>query len=591
MMDQDYSACGVSRNFDDPFLLPSSGSMPTNIFNTLHWCRFLYFMNPQYRQASARVVRHFITDFDYPDVGDNQEKEELDELLKMQLQLPLALADMGDEWSCYGNAFFRIHFPFDRFLVDERHSCEYSLDMFREAKFDLKDMSYEVTDPKDAKKGKVKLKFRDRKSTDVSRIRLRKIDPLYITIRHNMISGSNQYIYRFEQQICTDVKRGKRFVVDEMPIPMLEAINKGHDFMFMPDQIFHFKAPCISGVQNSGWGLPNVFANYRSLHQLQVYRKIDEAIGLDYMVPFRIFTPQLGEKINDAVNTLLMSRWTQEITHIIDARRRDKFAMHALPFPVNYQEFGANGKELTPKDMMEFQTNSMLDGMGYPAELFRGTLQYLQVPTAMRLFENTFMFVNIGYTQFIQWVVRRVRSYLKQPYIKVTMQKPQIADSLERKQILLQLMSANEISRETGYDMLGIDDPVGEVTKRMEEDLQIQRKQQKLQSDFQKEMETGAGAATGDPNAAQGSAAGVQQGGGTTPLDVQTQAQDLAAYWMQIPSDGQRRQAMQATKQSNPQLYSMAKQMMEEQRNAGASEGRAAVNQQAQQQQGQPPAQ
>ena len=574
------SSGGIDRPFDDPFLLPSSGSMPTNIFNALHWCKFLYYLNPQYRQASARVVRHFITDFDYPDVGDSGEKEELDDMLKAQLQLPLMMADMGDEWACYGNAFYRVHFPFDRFLVDKANSCEYSLDMFREAKFILKEMKYEVTHPKDGKT-KVKLPFRDRKSTDVSRIRIRKIDPLYMTIRHNMISGSSQYIYRFEQQIVTDVKKGKRFIVDEMPLPMLQAILHGHDFMFNPEQIFHFKAPTISGVQNAGWGLPNVFANYRSLHQLQVYRKIDEAIGLDYMVPFRLFSPIPADKITDNVNTMLMGRWTKEISNIIRERRRDKFAMHALPFPVNYQEFGANGKELTPKDMMEFQTNSMLDGMGYPAELFRGTLQYLQVPTAMRLFENSFMFINLGYTQFVQWVVRRVRSYLNQPYVKVMIQKPQLADSLERKQILLQLMSANEISRETGMDQLGIDDPVAEAVKRMEEDQQIQRKQVKLQNDFQREMETGAGAQEGDQG--QGSSATSGGQGGVSPMDVQQQAQDLAQYWLSIQSDGQRRQAMQSTRNANPQLYALAKNAMEEARRQGESQGRDSVNQGAQQ--------
>jgi hypothetical protein len=279
-----------------------------------------------------------------------------------------------------------------------------------------------------------------------------------------------------------------------------------------------------------------------------------------------------------------MGRWTKEISHIIAARRKDKFAMHALPFPVNYQEFGANGKELTPKDMMEFQTNSMLDGMGYPAELFKGTLQYLQVPTAMRLFENSFMFINLGYTQFIQWVVRRVRSYLNQPYVKVLMQKPQLADSLERKQILLQLMSANEISRETGFDQLGIDDPVAEAVKRMEEDLAIQRKQVKLQADFQREMETGSDSQQGQGQS-QGSAAGGGQGaqGGVTPLDVNQKAQDLAQYWLSIQSDGQRRQAMQSTRNADPQLYALAKTAMEEARRQGESQGRAQVNQGAQQ--------
>lgn len=575
------------RGFDDPFLLPSSESMPDNLETALDLCLFLYYMNPQYRQASARVVRHFITDFDYPgDDGSKDEKEAQDDYLHYRLQLPSFLADAGDEYSCYGNAFLRIHFPFDRFLVDTRTRTEYALELFgSSARYLFKEMLYEVPDPHNPGK-RIRLRFRDRKSTDVERIRLRLLNPRYITIQHNMISGSSRYVYRFEPSFVDDVKKGRLWIVNDTPMAMLRAIAKNQDFLFDSDSVFHLRSPTVSGVSNHGWGVPGTIANYRNIHQLQVYRKIDEAVGLDYLLPFRLFSPTQNMQTNDMVNMLLLSRWSSEIRKIIKTRRADKFAMHSLPFPVNYQEFGANGKQLTPKDLMEFQTNTLLDGLGYPRELFTGSLQYLQVPTGLRLFENTFLFIYIGFNNATRWVVRRVRSYLNQPAMEVMLQRPSLADSLERKQLIFQLAAMGEISRETGYDSLGIDDVVGEMKKRMEEDAAMQRQQYRMQQEMQKELETGTLMAPEQQMGDSGVAGGVamaNQTGGQTPMDVATDADQLAQYWLSISSDGERSKAMQAVRAQNENLYALAKSKMEDYRRSGASQGRQQVNAQAQQ--------
>lgn len=584
-----FSYAGVRHHrFDDPFLLPSSGSMPETLETALDMCLFLYFMNPQYIQASARVTSHFITDFDFPKDGSKQEKEDCKDFLKNQLQMPSFMVEAGAEESCYGNCFIRIHFPFDRFLIDARTNSVYALEYFgRDVKYHFSTMTYNVPDPLHPGK-RISLPFRDQRSRDPSRIRLRKLNPRLITIRHNILSGSNEFIYRFDPEFVSDVKKGRLYVVNETPMKMLQAIKNNHDFLFDADTIFHLKPPTVSGVSNAGWGIPGTIQNYRNLHQLQVYRKIDEAVGLDYMLPFRLFSPNADIGKNGNMDMLLSSRWTMEIKRIIESRRRDKFAMHSLPFPVNYQEFGADGKNLTPKDMMEYQTSALLDGMGYPQELFKGSLTWMQVPTAMRLFENSFMFLHIGFNNLVGWATRKIRAYLNQSPMPVTLQKPSLADSLERKQLIFQLAAMGEISRESGYNSLGIDDPVAEQKKRMEEDLEIQREQIRQQQNFQREVETGSLIAPEQMDSgATGSIPGGTSSGTVTPSDSQSQAQSLAQYWLSIPTDGERSQAMNAVKSTNPSLYANAKVMMEQMRSQGASQGRQGVEQQAQQQGGQ----
>jgi hypothetical protein len=429
-------------------------------------------------------------------------------------------------------------------------------------------------------------------SLNKNRIRLRKLNPKQITIRHNLIAGSSNYIYKFENEVKRDVENGVLHVVNGIPLEMLKAIKNKNDFMFNEDEIFHFKAPTISGISNHGWGLPETLANYRSLHLLQVYRKIDETVALDYMMPFRLFTPEFKDNESSIVKNLILTQWRSQVETIIKNRRKDKFSMHAMPFPVNYQEFGAEGKNLAPKDLVEYQTNSMLDAMGYPAELFKGSLAVQQVPTAVRLFENSFMFVHMGFIQFTSWVSAKISKYMGEDIINVSLSKPSLADNLDRQNIILQLSSAGEISRRKAYSFLGIQDPVEERRDRLEEDSQIQKIQMEKEEELRREMETGSINKQLDAQAQQqaeggggmsppGGPATPGGGGGESPLDIQEQAKEMAQQFLQMP-EGERRKQLVAIKGQNPNLHALIKQFMEETRSQARSQGLDQMNQQMQ---------
>ena len=297
----------------------------------------------------------------------------------------------------------------------------------------------------------------------------------------------------------------------------------------------------------------------------------------------------MGKDANggDMTQSLLMTDFTANISEMIARRRKDPFAMHSLPWPVNYQEFSGEGKQLTPKDLIQFQTNDMLDGMGYPAELFRGTLAMQTIPTTLRLFENTFHFLYRGFNNYAKWVIRRVRSYANQAPLQASLQLPSIADDLEERQVYLQLAASGEVSRGKAYRVWGIDDPVREAKERMQEDIAIQKEQMKLQQQWQKEQQSGSldaimGQQQGSGGSSAGGAAGsAPQGTEMTPLDMDNKASQTAQEWLGIQDNGTRSKAMNQVKGSNPQLYSLAKQKMEDMRSQGASQGRKSVGQQA----------
>lgn len=591
---------GIDRKFHDPFLLPSNQTLPTELDSALDFCMYLYFLNPAYRRATIRIISHFITDIEFEgETGDEKERDNLKQFLMHQLDLFGALGEMGEDWGCYGNAFMRIHFPFDRVLVDkDKPDVKYFLDAYspEDVKYCWKELKYEVPDlktmhlPKEQRK-KVKLDFYDIPSKDISRIKLRKLDPRYVTLRHSFISGRTTIIYKFNNEFLGQLKKGVPWQANETPLPMLEAIAREQDFEFNEGRVYHLKAPTISGVSNYGWGIPEVIANYRSLHQLQVYRKIDEAVGLDYMLPFRVFSPELGSNAGDTLNQMITSQWKGQVSELIKRRRQDPFAMHAFPWDIKYQEFGAEGKNLAPKDLIEYQTNDMLDAMGYPAELHRATLQVQQIPTTLRMFENSFHFLYRHFDGFTKWVTRQCLSYLGREQIGIGLQLPRMADDLEARHIYLQLAAADEIPREVAYKPFGIKDPKDAVKRRMQENIEIQEEKMKLESDFERKQTLGsmdailgaeaeAAAAGSDPSQggmAPQDAAGAQQGG-LTPLDIQQQAMEKAQQLVQM-DQGQVQRELSNLKSSNPTLHALVKEMMEQIRSDAASQGRASLKQ------------
>ena len=575
----------TSKKFDNPFFLPSSAYYPTTLSEAFDFCRFLYFTVPVYRQVAKRTVRYFITDFEFPGKGSMEEKEQLKDYLTYTLRLPAIMADMGDEWGCYGNAFTTFYYPFTRVLVDTRGNLTkyYSLETFanmqERIKFNLHDLTYEVPDPKDGFKSTATFEFIDIPTKDKNKLAIRILDPRNLRIQFNEISGKSRYILRFNARVKSNIESNYRFAIDDTPRDMLEAVRDNNDFAFFDGEVFHFRSPVVSGLSYQNWGLPEPIANFRQIYQILIYQKLDEAVALDYMLPFRLFSAETNSSGagRDLLQTMDMNVWTSEIGKIIEARRKDKFAMHAFPFPVNYQEFGGNGKQFTPKDLLEFQINNLFDCCGFPQDLFKGNLALQQMPTALRLFQNSFWFLYDNFNTFTRWAVKKVKDFLEEEQVEVKLQMPKYADNLEMMNLKMQLGQAGELPRSVYLSALGINNGVDAAVERAEEDLQIQIKTQQKQEEAERKAQAQSQLEQELIEDANG--LGVQP----TPQgnSLEERAMMKAQEWASIPTTGERTKAMEATKAESFELYSMAKQIYADQRKAQVSEAKQLVAQQA----------
>ncbi|MCQ2172231.1 MAG: hypothetical protein MJZ17_05750 [Bacteroidales bacterium] len=596
------------KRFNDPFVLNSNLYIPNDFYTALDFALYLAIKNPIYTQAARRTVAHFITDIGFVGkTGSEQEQKDLKGFLVDELGLLEACLQGGMEERIYGNGFCRIHFPFNRYLIDRRNGYRLiSVDAFNpdEMTYNYKNLTYRVPDPMTAhlpaeQRKFVDLEFMDRAFHDTSGIRLTFIKPQQMMLQMNYISGETEYIYKFDEFFRADIEAGRKiYQVNSTPLDMLEAISKGEDFKFKADTIFHFKNPFISGVSNNGWGIPDILLNYNAIHQMQVLHCINEAVGLDYILPYRLLspTPQSAQGGADAATSMNLGPWMQAMHQLIKKQRQDPTSIHAVPFPVNYQELGGNGKALAPVDLLKDQTDTVLDSAGFPAELWHSSLTVQQIPTALRLFESTWVHLHRRLNNFVKWVSKNVLDYMEREQQGVKLLLPSIADDLEQKHIYLQMAAGGEISRKTAYKAFNIEEPVEEASRRAKEDMEIEKEKQKAQEEFEREMTLGSANQVVDAMVqAQGGSGGPppgpppggggpgmpppQNGGAVTPLDIEQQGAEQAQQMLQIQDTGERRKALMQIKASNPTLYAVVQRKMEDMRQEGASQGRKMAGQ------------
>lgn len=498
--------------------------------------------------------------------------------------------------NCYGNSFLRRYFPFERVLIDRRngHTREYALSMLEQlgpVKYNYKELVYEVADPTDNPKSggtrkRIKLPFRDKPSKDVTKMCVDNLDVRDIILVPSLMGQQTRIIYRFSQDFLFKVHNGDPFHVNSVPIEFLEAIAKNEDFLFHPGQVFHLKAPTINGLRNNAWGIPETLANYRTIHHLQVLRRIDEAVGLDYLLPFRVFTPEPSAASSGALYDSLFGTFKSEMTELIARRRANPTAIHAAPFPIALQELGGTGKNLVTADLVKMHTAQLMDEFNIPAEMYTGQMQLQNIPTAIRLFEKSWGFLYWNFNQLLKWVADGVQDVRREHRFSLQLEKSVMADDLEERQAYMQLVASGEISRARAYRTFNIEDPIEEKRRRLREDLEIEKDKAKLQQDFEQDMQTGnlgqqppqaGGGASPSPGA--GGYGNPPQGANVTPLDVVAEADQIAQQLLQIPDNGTRSKELQKLKATRPDLHAMVKQKMEEYRAQGASQGRKQVGQ------------
>jgi hypothetical protein len=609
------------ERFPDPFCDIASLSMPESIQTALRWTEYVMNANGPYRQAVDRVVSYFITDIEIHDIGENttgrEEKEKFRVFLEDTLSIKNTLHTIGLDYMSYGNSFTSLLVPFRRYLSCKKCGLEMPLDKVYnspQCSFKWQDFQFHATCPKCKVTGE--WRHIDRRSGDTDSMHVKRWSPHDIDILWDPYTDECSYVWKIPQDYRALIKQGHLHHLERASWEVIQAIKNEQNLMFDKGVIYHLKEDALAGMRNRGWGISRVLTNFRQAWYYQILHRYNEAIALDYVIPFRVITPapRGGDaQSSDPVHTINLSNFTARVQSMLRARRTDPARWNVLPFPVNYQALGGDASQLAPKDLLDQGLETLLKCIGMPVELFNGTLSFQAAPAALRLFEANWSHLPHNMNRFLTDLADHIAKVMSWEPVGAKLTRVTHADDLNRQMAKLQLMQGQMISKTTGLKSVGVD--YEEETKRMLEEERIYAEEQER---MQKEMEqaqqmkdlsqspnmiggvgqAGAGA-TGMP-APQGGAPAPAGGGAPmgpgqptpvdqflmqrqnsgsiprTPEDLQQQAQLIANQLLSLP-EAQKDSELIKLKRGDATMHALVTSIIDDIRQQARSQGGAMV--------------
>ena len=562
-----------SWKFPNPFFDIASEYIPNDIHTILEWAEYIYMIFGTWRSASRRVVRYFLTELQLEGESDEERSDYLD-FLNDDMHILTELAQIGDDYMVYGNVFVSIYFPFERFLICRDCKTQYHHEAI-DYKFDGANVQFKGKCPGCGHDGV--FAHEDRRSPRREDVKLIRWNPKQISLKAHPVSGAMEYYWNIPQDLVNNLKKGDKFYLNSTPwsiIKCLENANTSGNYMFKftKDSIYHFKESSLAGLPIVGWGIPPIIPNFKLAYYIQVLRRYDEAIAFDYIVPFRVIYPETSSSGEDPLKLHAMDQFVGRMQGMIKKHRNDPTNVQVAPYKIGYQMLGGEGKMLAPKEQISQALDELLNAMGYPAELYRGSLSIQAFPVALRLFEKTWGSMVDGYNDLISWILKRISRHFMWGDITGSLRSVTLADDLERKALALQAAAGMDISKGTAYKPFGIDfmDEQGRV---VEEQKAVQELQQKAMEDSQGQQGLDGGS--------EGGGGGGEVG--ATPGDVHEQAKQLAQQLLFNTPETLRRGELIKVKNSNPTLHALVTQEMDNIRQEMSRQGQAVMMQEAKQ--------
>jgi len=603
--------------FPDPFMDYASTVMPENIRDGLRYCEFIFHSNSMIREAARRVLSYFITDVEIrglngKDLGDD-ERQKYVSFLAETLDIKTILHSVGLDFLCYGNSFTTLVVPFRRYLYCPKCGLDVPLkNMINNPSFAFKWSmpEFQAVCPKCKFTGNWKRV--DRRTNEPEEVRIRRWPAVEMEIRHDPVRDNRDYLWRIPEDYRLQVRRGDPQILETVPWEIVEAVAANGFLLFDKKAVHHMYEPTLSGVRSRGWGISRTLVNFRHAWYVQVLHRYNEAIALDYVIPFRVLTPEPQSssmpEAGDPLMNMDLGGLRGQVQAMLRKRRRDPASWNFLSTPIKYQMLGGEARNLAPTDLLEAGITNLLNGFGMPAELYRGTLSLQAALPAIRLFESSWQYLVHCLNSFLAETIKSVGDAFGWEPATCRLIKPSMLDDVQLIMSKMQLMQAQQVSQTGVLRSMGMDFKE-EQRQILDEQRFVQEEQAKLQKSMEDSsiMEQMAPSVTGQfmqsmqqggqppqpggapaPQGAQpppGPAQSAPQGQGApppqgaagmaaqglslstptgpnqkvTPQDMQAKAQALADQLLAMP-ESQRQSEMTKLKSQDPIIHSLVKQ-------------------------------
>ena len=438
-------------------------------------------------------------------------------------------------------------------------------------------------------------------------MRFRFWSPHEIHIKHDLFSNDTAYVWKIPEDYKQQVRAGELFVLERVSKQVLAAIKENELFEFDRDAIFHSREPTIAGHRNRGWGLSRLMVNSRQIWYVELLQRQNEAIAMDFIMPLRVVAPGMAKGQDDVLSKNNMgTEFRANVQRMIELHRKNPTAWHFAPTPIELHQLSGDGARLAPKDLMDQGYEILLNGIGTPMEMYKGTMQLQAAPVSLRMFEANWHHLTQSYNLFLRWVTNRICQLLQWEAVSVRHERVTHADDMQKQMAMMQMATMGQASMTNAFKQLGLDWQ-DEQRAIMDEARFTQEQQARMQKEMDQvafgEQVVGASnpmmggqqidPATGQPMPPPGGQAGAAQpvapdgtamaagpvtqmlqgqGVPQTPDEMLQTAEALAHELFGKPTTVQLSE-LRALKQKNPTMHGLVMQRRDEIRNRARSQG------------------
>ena len=525
----------VSGMYPDPWVTISSVTDPQSMMHMMRMSERLVFHNPLLARGYQRVIAFLITRVVVEDCSDEEKDKYLDFLNNRMRIIPI-LHTAAMDIVTYNNFFGSLMTPFVRKL-----SCKNC----RRASAPLDNVDYKFENFKFYARCPVCKVNGEWRRFEIyqpvqKKIQLRRWSPHEMEIKEVESTKERIYFWKLNQVIKDRIKRGDPDYLRSTPWVEVECVQRNEWLKFNPEQIIHLCTPPPAGYRTGGWGIPFVLALKPELYRYQVLRRHDEGICHESAVPGRFISPQLGTKVGvpgtpNVLDPSVISNIGQNFTGVVlkalNDRKRDPFATHVLPFPLNIQTMGGDAKNLVPRDIMDSTADFILNAAGIPVDFYKATFSTQAGPMGLRMVQSGWSLLFDQLNQLLEFIMNKTSRFMSTEPATARLLRPSETDDINRAMMVANLMQAGKVSDETGLSLLNLD-AKEELDRTMYGQLTAAKKQKELQDKMDREgltdmlnqgttpaMQQQQAQQQGQQPGGQGGGGG-QAAGGPPPLEV-----------------------------------------------------------------------
>lgn len=574
----------AGRQYPDPFVTFANSMLPQTMGDILEWAEAIWINNGTYAAAMKRIASYFITKVLVKDAV-KEDRDQFEQFLQ-EFQVNTKLLALGIDFLMYGNSVSSLYFPFKRFVKCSNPSCKAETAV-KTLQLKLNNKKFEWTCPHcKAKNSTGAMDFIDKPDkSDVSSIKLIRWNVKDLDILENPVSKEKIFLWSIPEDFKRKIKDCNPVFINTTNKEIVNAVLEDKKFELDKESCYHMVDEAPAGFRTDGWGLPVVLYNFRQAFYIQMAKMYNEVLMQEYIVPFRVISPPKegnGPGLDPAMgaaagNRYNMGAFNRQVARAVDNHRRKPGGYHALPFPVQYQALGGEAAQFAPHEHIDAAMDEFLNALGVPAEFYRGSIGFQALPTALRLFQQSWNSITSQFDGWLNWMAFTVAKVKNWDTPTLNMQPVTLADDIERRMMLFDLMAGQQISPETGLSTLGLD-----WKEELERRLDNQKEQMNAEMQFEQEMQQEQMMQERfmpQPPIPHGQAGPDGQSPQVTPTDIMAQAEEEAHRLLNMPYE-QRRSEMVKLKKADPQLHALVKQQLEEIRGQMSNEGKMMIQEQ-----------